>query len=220
MESEKHVFFVRHGQSEANVDSIARGAVSKLTDKGLEQTKAVAERIQKFDIDTLIASPYVRTQQTAEAIAERTGLPIETSELFTERRQASERIGRALHDPGVKDMEEKMFDGYAIPGHRYSDEENFDDLKERACAALDFLAGHEGKRLCVVTHGMFLRIMLCAAIYGPTLRGEDMQHFIHSFETANTGICYLRYTTNPWAKPGEPNMEWRVISVNDIAHFG
>lgn len=215
--NEKHVFFARHAQSEANEDTIARGSASKLSEKGADQAKKVAARMGALTIDALIASPFVRTMHTAEEIAATTGRWIEVNDLFIERRSSSQRLGKALNDEGIRELEQAIFDGYGIPGYRHSDEENFDDLKARAFAALDYLAQRPETRLCVVSHGVFLKVLACATIHGPEFTGKEMQHFIHSFDGDNTGIFYFRYAENAWKK-GE--MEWRIRSWNDLAHFG
>ena len=73
------MFLVRHGQSEFNVhfsvtgrDPLIRDPV--LTDLGRSQVEAAAETLRGFDLKRIIASPYRRTLQTAEILAESLGL--------------------------------------------------------------------------------------------------------------------------------------------------
>ncbi len=47
-----------------------------LSDDGMEQAQQLAERMQKEKIDHIFASPFLRTVQTANAVAEKLDLPI------------------------------------------------------------------------------------------------------------------------------------------------
>jgi len=215
----KDIFFVRHAESESNVDGIQRGPTTALTEKGINQAEIVAERVAKLGVEALVASPYHRTQHTAERISEKIGLPIEICDLFTERRNPSARLGRTL-DAEIKGMMHEVFVGYTEKGHRFSDEENFEDLRARANRALAFLTNYPKDKVCVVTHGVFLRILLCAAVNGPEFTGRDMQNFMKTYETGNTGIFWFQQRVNHWTTSDEDPMAWYVMSWNDLAHLG
>ncbi|HEY4475762.1 MAG TPA: class I tRNA ligase family protein [Candidatus Paceibacterota bacterium] len=65
----------RHGEAEHNVKDIfamvpetARN-VSKLTEKGIKQAKALGERLKKEKINLIYASPFLRTKETARIIS-------------------------------------------------------------------------------------------------------------------------------------------------------
>lgn len=215
--SEKHVYFVRHGESDSNADGVFRGNKAALTDKGQQQATVVAERIQRIGVDALISSTWIRARQTADAIAERTSLPIEESDLFVERRRPSAMLGRRYKDPEVIAIMHSVFEGDLTPGHRHSDEENVDDLRERANAALSFLMDHTASRICVVTHGNFLAALFSAAL-NPAFSGSEFRNAIDGIHMSNTGISYLRYEV-PFL--GEHNeRRWRIVSWNDSAHLG
>lgn len=214
----KEVFFVRHAESESNVDGIQRGDASLLSPQGVAQAKEVAKRIHAIGIDTLIASHYPRAHATAEAISSLMNIPIEESELFVERKVPSSTIGKSFKDPEIREILVNLYEGYAEETHRHSDEENFIDLKTRACAALEFLENHPGSRICVVTHGLFLRVLFCAAIFGKNFTGTELQAALQGLETDNTGVSYFRFDVSRWAK--EEREAWKVVSWNDLAHLG
>lgn len=216
-DNEKDVYFVRHGESDSNVDLVYRGKDALLTEKGKEQARIVAERIERIGVDAIISSPYPRTMKTAEAIAERVNLPIEESELFVERRRPSTLAGLPLKGSDALAIIREMTDGYLINGHRHSDEENLDDLRTRANAALGFLLAHPAQRICVVSHGMFLRVLFCA-ILDPAFTGRDFRNAIDGISTSNTGVSHIRYQA-PWQGLTEEK-RWIVASWNDRAHLG
>lgn len=64
-------YFVRHGESEANVAGIFsnRGFIHGLTDNGRDQVNQRGERLKNVRIDVMIASPLKRAVQTAEILS-------------------------------------------------------------------------------------------------------------------------------------------------------
>jgi broad specificity phosphatase PhoE len=155
----------------------------------------------------------VRAQQTAEIIASEVGLSIESSDLFVERRRPSEQIDQLKDDPLVIAAEQAIIQSSSVSGRRYSDEENFDDLRERARLALEFLENHPKDTLLVVTHGVFLRNLMAQAIFGNALTGPECGAILDTFTASNTGLSVLRYDPTK-AKP------WSILTWNDHAHLG
>jgi len=74
--STNDIFMMRHGQSEANVadqvSCVAGEFGDKLTTIGKQQVKKAAKDLEKVDI--IISSPFERTKQTAEIVADSLGL--------------------------------------------------------------------------------------------------------------------------------------------------
>ena len=89
------VYFVRHGESLANVNGTAAGAEddSPLTEKGLRDAQAVAREITKritageLHINKIVSSLLQRARQTAEIISQEAlgGLPVEIDQRWRER---------------------------------------------------------------------------------------------------------------------------------------
>ncbi|MEU7000814.1 histidine phosphatase family protein [Nonomuraea sp. NPDC046570] len=55
-----------------------------LSEAGRAQAKALAERIAQVRLDAVVSSPLDRCQETAQAVADGRGLPVETDERFGE----------------------------------------------------------------------------------------------------------------------------------------
>jgi len=64
------VFFVRHGQTQANVEQRPYKDIKEpLTEKGILQAKKAGEYLKQFGkFDLVISSPATRSIQTAENI--------------------------------------------------------------------------------------------------------------------------------------------------------
>lgn len=95
---EKFVYFVRHGQSADNVAPVFQSPDSPLNEKGRKQAESIADRVSKLSFDALIASPFERAKQTAEAIVKATGKKAEYSDLFVERVKPSYINGKPYTD--------------------------------------------------------------------------------------------------------------------------
>jgi broad specificity phosphatase PhoE len=87
-----HVYFVRHGESTTNVDSIVTGQKldPSLTDKGRSQAEDAARwlKANEIPIHAIISSPSKRTMETARIIAGVIGYPISS---ITQWHDLSER---------------------------------------------------------------------------------------------------------------------------------
>jgi broad specificity phosphatase PhoE len=70
--------FVRHGESEANAAGVIDTSVPgpHLTELGRQQAVAVAEELAASNYDGIYASSMIRTQETAQPLADRLGQPI------------------------------------------------------------------------------------------------------------------------------------------------
>ena len=208
----KHVYFVRHGESEENVTRVHLGSEAPLTEQGQEQAQLVAERIQRIGVDAVITSPFSRARDTAAAIAEKVGCTLEENDLLGEWREPSETVGLHIDDPVRKDIRANIHAAVDDHEYRHSDEETFAELAERARKTLAMLEARPEERLCVVTHGGFLRALVGVITFGEDFTKKEFQHILQHFYTHNTGITYIPYDPE---KHG-----WRIITWNDQVHLG
>lgn len=138
----KHLYFVRHGQSQANVDRIFAGqSNTPLTALGRHQAEVAAQEIKDLGIDHMISSPLSRTHETARIIAAVIAYPeekIEISNLLLER-----SYGSATGLSWDTDL-----DGFI-------DVETMDLVAERARLAYEHILSLPYEEILVVGHGTF-----------------------------------------------------------------
>lgn len=213
----KQIYFVRHGETTANASQIRQGPDSVLSDEGKRQSEFLAERFTHIPIDVIIASPFERTKQTAALIQEKNDIPLELSELFVERRNPSELLGRTVGDPEADAITQKIFENYHTPGWRYSDEENFEDLKKRAGEAVEYLENRPEEKILVASHGLFKRVFLARVMFGPELIPKEFVATVYSHWVRNTGITLYEHDD---AKKNTVNRGWSLKVWNDHAHLG
>jgi probable phosphoglycerate mutase len=160
-EGARRLHLVRHGETERSARHGYSGQADiPLTETGREQARRAAEHLSKAGIDGIVSSPLVRASDTAQAIAEVTGAPLEIDERLIEldygplegldREKGKEQFGAAFTA-----WREDPF-GSPIEGM-----ETLDDALERARAATaDALAAYEHPVL--VAHQGILRCVLVA----------------------------------------------------------
>ncbi len=145
---------VRHGETHWNVASRIQGhADSPLTALGEAQAAAIAGRLAQERFDVLYSSDLGRARQTAQFIADSSGLPIRTDARLRERNFG---VGEGLtygeidvHYPDVFSRIRDTDPDYVIPGGE-SRRQFYDRVRE----AFDGLAREsEGRQVAVVCHG-------------------------------------------------------------------
>lgn len=211
------IYFVRHGQSKANIGELEPGPEELLSDLGREQAAFVGKRFSDIPISRIITSPYARTRETADIISAAIGLPIEESPLFVERTPPSELIGKR------GDCDEYMEIRRLWAEHRktdenwrYSDEETYAEIRDRARDALAYLVKENADNALVVTHAGFLQVLVGYMVFGEGLSYPIHLSMHHAFRTKNTGVTIAEYTedpTNAW-RDG-----WKLHAWNDHAHL-
>lgn len=216
----RRIYFVRHGESESNEKKIHSAPTSPLSAKGFEQGEFIAERCSTLSAHVLITSTMMRAAQTAELISKKTGLTPEYSDLFVEGRGIGKFIDVPHADKEALDAYKQLSRNYGTPGWRYDDEENYEDHCARAGEALKFLEQRNESHILVVTHGLFLRILLAHVIFDkPT--PVEIQKITHRSDMANTGLTIFDFDDeqplNAW---GEKSSPWRFWVWNDHAHLG
>ncbi len=210
--SVKKIYFVRHGQTDSNINGSYQSPEEPLNARGLVQADVVSERMKSLTIDRIFASTALRTQQTAAAIRRSTNLAVEISPLFREF-----DIPTSLHgaqydaDPESKGnrfrREREAF--VDDKNWHFEDEENYHDLFMRATEALSFLSALPEENILVVSHGNFLRTCIGYVINGGECTPRDVIRFRKTIETSNTGVTLFECD----------GTNWKLVTWNDTAHF-
>jgi broad specificity phosphatase PhoE len=211
----KKIYLVRHGESDANAGGIIRPEDEiELTEHGHEQAAFVGERARNLGIEKIIASTLLRARQTAEHISKATEIPVETSELLIERRFPSGYLGLTQEHPLIKEIIQLLEVRFGDDDANHSDEETFEELRARAIGALQYLQERPEQTILVVTHGIFLRILVAVATFGPDVTRKETGKFVHAFKTKNTGISLLEFDEEKY-----PHAPWVIRTWNDHAHL-
>jgi broad specificity phosphatase PhoE len=198
------VFLVRHGETDANRDSLALGRADvRLNDAGLMQAQLLAESLAPEPFAALYSSPLQRTQQTAQRIAEGRELDVETDSSLIEmdvgeldgltfaevRRQHPDLLQRWVSPDGPE---------YPMPGG-----ERLLDVHARALEFLNRVReGHPARTICAVTHN-FVILMILAEVLA--LQLASFRRLRHSV----AAVSVLEAEGD----------HWRLVRMNDTHHL-
>lgn len=208
----RRIYFVRHGETILNAEHIRQGSAGTLSEKGRQQAENVGMYLKQFPIRRIITSTYPRAEETAALINTHLKVPILRTPLFIERRNPSELIGKHTDDPEAVRIVDQMDLSYHEDEYRYSDEENFVDLKARARKCLNLLARQGTRHMVVVTHHHFLKICIAYLLYRERLHAADFAKLSFFNISDNAGITICEF--HPW-KVFSPTRGWEVISYNE-----
>lgn len=151
------ILFTRHGQTTRNVDGIIQGNDhGDLHEKGIEQIKKLAERLETEKIDLIFSSDSPRCKVTAEEVAKKRVIPIEYTTLLREK-ENGDWVGKNHKEVNWDELEGD-FETKKTPHG-----ENLIEVRERARLFMENLLNqYKDTRLTilVVSHGAFLKVLL------------------------------------------------------------
>ncbi|MEP7068571.1 MAG: histidine phosphatase family protein [Usitatibacter sp.] len=194
---------VRHGETRLNVATRIQGhGDSPLTQLGIAQAEAIAERMAGEKFDVLVSSDLGRAVDTARRIASRCAVPLATDARLRERCFG---VGEGLTYDEIDTRYPDAFSrtsasdpDYVIPGG-----ESRRAFHERVTAAFaDLARTHEGRRVAVVSHGGVL---------------SSVYRLIHAIPIAAAHrIKITNASFNAFASHGGA---WTLEAWDDVAHL-
>ncbi|MFA5888931.1 MAG: class I tRNA ligase family protein [Candidatus Paceibacterota bacterium] len=160
-------FLLRHGESEGNakgVISCKKDGKDSLTSLGREESLSSVKELKNKKIDIIISSPFVRTRETAEIIAEEMGIPKE----------------EIIYDDLLGEISCEKYDGELWTGFNFrKKEEGVETPRQVLSRTMKVMYGldkkYESKNILIIGHGGPLRIIKLAS---SGLAEEDiMKHY-------------------------------------------
>lgn len=170
----KTIYFVRHGESQANIDKIYAGSRidSPLTTKGFEQADRTAEILEGKRFDLIVSSPLRRARDTAMHIAKKVGYK---DALLLEPLLAERDFGRASGRAWT-DVDADIESG------SIEELETIPELAARMQKLLAWFRTLPGKHIIAVGHGTAERMLQTIVM------GKPAQDFWATKELANTEV--------------------------------
>jgi len=201
------VLLIRHGQSEGNAERRFGGhTATPLSPRGLRQAQVTARTLAAEAITAIYSSDLVRAIQTAEPLAQLTGLRVHTTEAFRER-----SVG-VMESLTFEDAAQQHPEQYAALlrrdfEHVLKGGESYRQLLDRAQQKLDAIINeHKGGTIAVFSHTgtiCILALHLMGALDSPDLKPVWLS-------TANCGISRFDLRSDGFV---------RVIALNDMRHL-
>ena len=195
------IFFVRHGETDANLYNKIQGQTDvPLNESGLKQAELIGKRLKDVHFDFIYSSDLSRAAVTAKNIAGEREV-ILTQELREWNLGAWQ--GKYLSDIAVEFAEEYNLFKTRSASFSPTDGESVKEFRIRAKKFMDYIVKtHPGKTVLCVSHGGFLRSVLANAM--------NLDCYPEA-RTDNTSISCFRTLNN-----GE---SWQLVSWNDTSHL-
>jgi broad specificity phosphatase PhoE len=190
------------------------GDVDRLSERGWEQARGLGHRLQGEGIETIVASPMRRAQETASAINEVLSLPLATDDDLFEVRQSDAFYANL---PDAAEHATLAWMPAAPPDHAPEGAESFAEILGRVKRVRARLETAGAERVLAVSHYGFLHFLL-----GLTMFRDDFgpEHLLGTYGLghANTGISiFTRHEHREL--DGIPFPGWALTTWNDRAHL-
>ena len=176
------LYFVRHGESTANLlwEFSNSGLKHPLTEKGVEQARAVARGLCGLQVERIYSSPLLRAVQTAQILAESLQAPLEFTEAL---REWSVGIYEGTTDPVGWELHGQVQEDWFIHGKldsKMPGGESFHEIQERFIPFIEGLVrngGDSDRSIVLVGHGGLFVAMLPAIFKNVNLAFARQQYF-------------------------------------------
>jgi broad specificity phosphatase PhoE len=194
------LILLRHGQTASNAKGLLLGRANPdLDDHGRAQADAVADALGQANIGRVISSPLQRTRATAETVAERCGVEVETDDRWIEL-----DYGDYDRRP-VADLPADVWQAWRSDVHfRPPGGETLAELGNRVRTACDELqrdADPNGSNVLVVSHVSPIKAGVAWALG----QGDDI---VWRLYLATASVSTVRIGSGPTA----------LLGFNDVSH--
>ena len=197
------ITLIRHGETEWNLSGRWQGhADSPLSARGVEQAKALGERLIKEKFDFFYSSDLQRALHTSELVGGPSGM---IAEPFSKLRERDLGVLEALN---TDEMIEKYPEVYASfrndgPDFQVPEGESFRQFYNRCADAIEEIAEkHPGAKVALVTHGGFL--------------GAIFRYVLNIPLDAERNFVLLNCSVNRLEKT---ESGWNLVSWGDVSHL-
>ncbi len=147
------IYITRHGETEWNrLNKVIGLTDMELTEKGVSQAEALADRLSSCGIDLIIASPLKRAYETARISAERYGIP-----LISDVRLIEQNYG--IYE-GADRKDPRFLANKRNFAYRYPDGESMMQVGHRVYSLIEEIREkYADKTVLLVSHGGVCRVI-------------------------------------------------------------
>ena len=156
---------IRHGAHAFGGDRVAGRLPVELSELGRTQVARMVERVSKLPVAAVYSSPVRRAHQTANPLAKRLGLPLQTSDALAEI-DYCDWTGKTLDELRPLELWKQwnaFRSGTRVPGG-----ETMLEIQARVVAEMSRLRGvHPEQTVALVSHGDVIKAAVAYFLGGP-----------------------------------------------------
>lgn len=150
------IYLARHGRTNYNDLNLCNGDPNvdvHITELGIAQAKALADKLKNAPIDRIFVSEMRRTSQTAEIVNTFHHVPMEVNPLLNDHRSGYEGKNAQL----LMDALDAADDRWTA---RFNGGESIEDMKQRVAMFINELKTKPYNTVLIVTSGWVIRVMV------------------------------------------------------------
>ena len=188
------LYLVRHGETEANRNSLALGRADvPLNERGIAQAALVGQALAGEPISAVYSSPLARAVQTANAIAHRRRLGVQVKPGLIEM-----DIGEAdgLTFAEVRERFPGLLETWVTasgPQQAMPGGERLADVQKRGWETVQSLATlHTNDTICAVTHNFVILSILVTALGVDLAQFRRLRHAVAAVSVIEVGPSRVR----------------------------
>tara|TARA_R110002072_G_scaffold28962_1_gene92375 strand:+ start:2292 stop:2915 length:624 start_codon:yes stop_codon:yes gene_type:complete len=204
----KHLYFVRHGQTEWNAIARMQGQWnSNLNERGRGHADVNGQMLKSLNIEALYVSPLDRTRQTAEIINQYLNLEPVFDERIMEW-DCGDWSGEMYADIKVKWEKEWQALEADRFNYRAPNGENYPDMFDRSTPFVEELLKADAKNIAIVSHGMIGKVMVANLMgYDPaqTLSIHQENDMVYRVTIENGNKVLAHFSAGVGPIPGLPD---------------
>jgi 2,3-bisphosphoglycerate-dependent phosphoglycerate mutase len=180
------VYFIRHAKPDL---SVKEDMIRPLSFEGMEKSKELVKLFSEIQIDVIYSSPYKRSIQTIEPIAENKGMIIEIINNFRERKMSDNWIDN------FNEFSKKQWNDFS---YKLIDGESLIETQNRNIEELNkILLKNKGKTIIIGTHGTALSTII--NYYDNTFKYENFMELVDIMPY----IMKIEFSNNEYVKREE-----------------
>ncbi len=156
------LYLLRHGQTDWNIKGRVQGWTDTIiNDMGIEQARLAAQKLKKYDIETIYSSDLKRAKKTADIVSGYLDLPVHYTKRLREINfgkaegvKKTDLIAKFPHiSPAFNDTNNP--ERYEV---KYPNGESIGEVQQRFMKFVNKLYADGRQNVLLVTHGMLVRI--------------------------------------------------------------
>lgn len=188
------LYFVRHGESEANTLHIIsnRESTFHLTELGKGQAHILAEALKDVPLTAIYSSPVLRAQETAEVVSRSFHLPYQVTEAL---REYDCGILEEKGDEESWRMHAEIAEDWVVHrnyGRKPQGGESFVDIQNRFLPFIESFKKDHEDHILLIGHGGLFHLML------PLVLTNIDDDFVRSHGLGHTECVIAELRSNQW----------------------
>lgn len=196
------IYLIRHAESIDAMNNVNQRDDAPLSEKGIEQAQKLTKRFPARHVDAILMSAYNRSMETAKILgSEITHDDFLVMPELHELRKPTSILGLDRSTPEFQEFQKKMFATFHAD-QQFEDMETAAELSDRVITMMNYFeqGSMAGKSFAVVSHGHFIKMMLCKMIVGKDSGTEVFHNMMRHLMIKNAAYirCIYKHDSKIW----------------------